>query len=107
MRIKLRRDLRRQWGQFAAIVVTIFLGVTLFGASYDAYRNKVCEVYETERQPETLREASAFLSQLTEGKYVRIWTPLGKNQLRIDNTAGQGLLSCLFAAPVPRVGTIF
>lgn len=53
--------------------------------------DKVCEVYETERQPETLREASAFLSQLTEGKYVRIWTPLGKNQLRIDNTAGQAL----------------
>ncbi len=53
--------------------------------------DKVCEVYETERQPETLREASAFLSQLTEGKYVRVWTPLGKNQLRIDNAAGQAL----------------
>ncbi len=52
---------------------------------------KVCEVYETERQPETLREASAFLNQLTEGKYVRVWTPLGKNQLRIDNSAGQAL----------------
>ncbi|MFO1063431.1 MAG: hypothetical protein U0892_06155 [Pirellulales bacterium] len=52
---------------------------------------KVCEVYETERQPETLREASAFLSQLTDGKYVRVWTPLGKNQLRIDNAAGQAL----------------
>jgi uncharacterized protein YhaN len=53
--------------------------------------DRVCEVYETERQPETLREASAFLNQLTEGKYVRIWTPLGKNQLRIDNHAGQAL----------------
>ena len=53
--------------------------------------DKVCEVYETERQPETLREASAFLNQLTEGKYVRVWTPLGKNQLRIDNSAGQAL----------------
>ncbi len=52
---------------------------------------KVCEVYETERQPETLREASAFLSQLTDGKYVRVWTPLGKNQLRVDNAAGQAL----------------
>ncbi len=51
----------------------------------------VCAVYETERQPETLREASAFLSQLTDGKYVRIWTPLGKNQLRIDNATGQAL----------------
>jgi uncharacterized protein YhaN len=53
--------------------------------------DKVCEVYETERQPETLREASGFLNQLTEGKYVRIWTPLGKNQLRVDNRSGQSL----------------
>jgi hypothetical protein len=50
---------------------------------------KVCEVYETERQPETLREASAFLNQLTDGKYVR--TPLGKNALRIDNDKHQSL----------------
>ena len=52
---------------------------------------KVCEVYETERQPETLREASAFLKQLTDGKYVRVWTPLGKNALRIDNEKSQSL----------------
>jgi DNA repair exonuclease SbcCD ATPase subunit len=52
---------------------------------------KVCEVYETERQPETLREASAFLNQLTDGKYVRVWTPLGKNALRIDNDKNQSL----------------
>ena len=52
---------------------------------------KVCEVYETERQPETLREASAFLKQLTDGKYVRVWTPLGKNALRIDNERSQSL----------------
>lgn len=52
---------------------------------------KVCEVYETERQPETLREASAFLKQLTGGKYVRVWTPLGKNALRIDNEKNQSL----------------
>jgi len=52
---------------------------------------KVCEVYENERQPETLREASSFLKQLTEGKYVRVWTPLGKNALRIDNEKGQSL----------------
>lgn len=39
LRVKLRRDLRRQRGQFAAITLTIFLGVTLFGGTYDAYRN--------------------------------------------------------------------
>ncbi|TWU48339.1 ATP-binding protein [Rubripirellula reticaptiva] len=44
----------------------------------------VCGTFERERQPETLREASSFLSQLTNGKYKRIWTPLGTNQLKID-----------------------
>jgi uncharacterized protein YhaN len=45
----------------------------------------VCSTVERERQPETLREASSFLSQLTDGKYKRIWTPLGTNQLKIDD----------------------
>ncbi len=53
--------------------------------------NRVCEVYETERQPETLREASVFLKQLTDGKYRRVWTPLGKNALRVENDKGQDL----------------
>ncbi len=39
LRLKLRRDVRRQRAQFLAIGLTIFLGVTLFGASFDAYRN--------------------------------------------------------------------
>jgi putative ABC transport system permease protein len=39
LRTKLRRDLRRQWPQLAAVTITILLGVALFGASYDAYRN--------------------------------------------------------------------
>jgi uncharacterized protein YhaN len=51
----------------------------------------VCGTFERERQPETLREASSFLSQLTDGKYVRIWTPLGRNQLKIDDTEGDSL----------------
>ena len=49
----------------------------------------VCNTFERERQPETLREASSFLSQLTDGKYTRIWTPLGTNQLKIDNADGK------------------
>ncbi len=36
---KARRDIRRQRAAFAAITVTIFLGVTLFGATYDAFLN--------------------------------------------------------------------
>src|SRR6056297_632578 len=51
----------------------------------------VCGTFERERQPETLREASSFLSQLTEGKYTRIWTPLGTNKLKIDDADGKSL----------------
>ena len=39
LRRKARRDIGRQRASFAAIAVTIFLGVALFGASYDAYSN--------------------------------------------------------------------
>jgi uncharacterized protein YhaN len=52
---------------------------------------EVCGTFERERQPETLREASSFLSQLTDGKYTRIWTPLGTNKLKIDDTDGKSL----------------
>ncbi len=51
----------------------------------------VCATFEKERQPETLREASSFLSQLTDGKYVRVWTPLGTNRLKVDSHDGQSL----------------
>ncbi|MGH3734884.1 MAG: ABC transporter permease [Micromonosporaceae bacterium] len=39
LRAKLRRDIVAQWPQFAAITVTMLLGVGLFAASYDAYQN--------------------------------------------------------------------
>jgi len=52
---------------------------------------EVCATFERERQPETLREASSFLSQLTAGKYNRVWTPLGTNRLKIDSAEGQSL----------------
>ncbi len=39
LRTKARRDMWRQRASFLAIALTIFLGVTLFGSSYDAYRN--------------------------------------------------------------------
>ncbi len=38
---KLRRDINRGKKQFIAVVVTVFLGVFLFGASFDAYQNMV------------------------------------------------------------------
>ena len=51
----------------------------------------VCATFEKERQPETLREASVFLDQLTDGKYLRIWTSLGTNQLNVDDLDGKTL----------------
>ena len=51
----------------------------------------VCATFEKERQPETLREASSFLGQLTDGKYTRVWTPLGTNRLKVDSHDGQSL----------------
>ena len=39
LRRKLWRDIRRQRAQFIAIALTIFLGVTIFGATYDSFRN--------------------------------------------------------------------
>lgn len=51
----------------------------------------VCATFEKERQPETLREASSFLRQLTDGKYTRVWTPLGTNRLKVDGPDGQSL----------------
>ncbi|MFC4049657.1 FtsX-like permease family protein [Actinomadura syzygii] len=39
LNMKLRRDLRRRPAQLVAAVALVMLGVALFGASYDAYRN--------------------------------------------------------------------
>ncbi|HKD36089.1 MAG TPA: hypothetical protein VKB78_04790, partial [Pirellulales bacterium] len=47
--------------------------------------------YERNRQPETLREASTYLARMTEGRYQRVWTPLGEETLRVDDAAGQSL----------------
>lgn len=49
------------------------------------------EDYEKNRQPETLREASEYLAELTAGHYRRVWTPLGENKLLVDAADGQSL----------------
>jgi uncharacterized protein YhaN len=45
----------------------------------------VRKIYETNRQPETLREASEYLKQLTGGHYVRIWTAIEDRTLTVDD----------------------
>jgi uncharacterized protein YhaN len=52
---------------------------------------RVRHEYEKNRQPETLREASEYLSKLTGGKYTRIWTPLAHDILFVDQADGQPL----------------
>ena len=49
------------------------------------------QIYETERQPETLAEASTYLERFTEGRYPRIWTPLSADVLRVDSGDGQSM----------------
>ena len=52
---------------------------------------QVREIYERERQPETLKDASVFLQRMTGGRYTRVWTPLDENSLRVDDEAGNVL----------------
>jgi len=47
--------------------------------------------YETDRQPETLREASGYFSQMTQGHYRRVWTPVGERALRVEDVEGHSL----------------
>jgi uncharacterized protein YhaN len=47
--------------------------------------------YESERQPETLREASGYFQEMTQGKYRRVWTPVGERVLRVEDSEGNDL----------------
>ncbi len=47
--------------------------------------------YEAHRQPETLDEASTYLSRLTAGKYGRVWTPLANDILLVETADGDSL----------------
>ncbi len=47
------------------------------------------EGYEARRQPETLKEASGYLEQLTDGHYKRIWTRLVGEELFVDNQSDE------------------
>ncbi len=51
----------------------------------------VRRVYEQQRQPETLQDASAYLAEFTAGAYTRIWTPLDDEVLRVDDAQGRPL----------------
>lgn len=46
------------------------------------------QIYERERQPAVLREASHFFKQMTSGRYVRVIVPLGEMRLEIEPADG-------------------
>lgn len=53
--------------------------------------SRVQSSYERTHQPAALREATEYLSRMTGGKYVRVWTPLGEPELRVDEADGKSL----------------
>ena len=53
--------------------------------------DSIREKYEAKRQPETLKEASAYLNQLTDGKYNRIWTRIAGQELLCDTAQKETL----------------
>ncbi|MEX2027154.1 MAG: hypothetical protein WEH44_07630, partial [Pirellulaceae bacterium] len=61
--------------------------LSVIGQALDIVRRK----YETERQPETLQEASIYLKELTLGQYVRIWMPLDRRALLAADASGKSL----------------
>lgn len=60
-------------------------------AAVSMFLERVRAEYEQHRQPETLREASEYMTKLTNGKYTRIWTPLAHDILFVDQADGQPL----------------
>ena len=53
--------------------------------------SNLCRKYESDHQPDTLRMASEYLSKMTSQRYLRLWTPLDQNVLRVDQNAGPSL----------------
>jgi len=56
--------------------------ITLCRALLDETR----KVYETERQPEVLRQASSFFNVMTEGRYTRVIAPLDGGEIEVERT---------------------
>lgn len=75
----LRAELRKHANRWRAL------------ATANSLLDSVRRRYEEERQPETLNEASRYLADITERKYVRIWTRLEGDSLFVDQEDGKTL----------------
>lgn len=51
--------------------------------------DRVRAKYEAEKQPAALKRASKWLTRMTDGRYTRIWTPLGDDTLKVDSPGGK------------------
>lgn len=65
-----------QWRQLAVV-----------GKILDSVR----KAYETDRQPETLREASIYLDRITLGQYRRVWMPIDRRSLLVESDNHESL----------------
>jgi len=61
--------------------------LAIIGRALDSVR----KTYETERQPQTLRESSQYLAQLTLGQYRRVWMPLDRRVLLVEDEDAKSL----------------
>jgi uncharacterized protein YhaN len=61
--------------------------ITLCRALLDETR----KIYETERQPEVLRQASSFFNVMTESRYTRVIAPLDGGEIQVERADGSRL----------------
>ena len=61
--------------------------LTVIGQVLEVVRKR----FETDRQPQTLREASEYLHRLTGGHYRRVWMPLDGRTLVVETDKGESL----------------
>ncbi|NVO66441.1 AAA family ATPase [Methanofollis tationis] len=67
------RQVSRQWAVYTA--ASGLLGMAV-------------ETFERERQPEILREAQAFFSRITDGRYTRVVRPLDGSEMYVEERSG-------------------
>ncbi len=61
--------------------------LAIIGRALDSVR----KTYETDRQPQTLLESSRYLAQLTVGQYRRVWMPLDRRVLLVEDEHAKSL----------------
>ena len=50
--------------------------------------NEARRKFEKERQPEVVRSAASFFKDITEGRYEKVFSPLGKSEIHVTDSTG-------------------